>query len=104
MRRMSLSTSVIQPAFGTIVACGWTSARWRSFISAKTQTTTARWEDQYAVPRVAMPAGVGKAQRKLALDIDCGDPVTPGAVRSSRRHRVRRPAQRREDRDCQGGG
>lgn len=52
-----------------------------AFAADKTRTTTIREEDQYAGLRVTMPAAVGKAQMKLALDINFGDPVTPGAVR-----------------------
>jgi hypothetical protein len=52
-----------------------------AFSAAKVQTATIREEDQYAGLRVAMPAAVGKAQVKLALDINFGDPITPGAVR-----------------------
>lgn len=52
-----------------------------AFTAEKIQTTTIREEDQYAGLRVTMPAAVGKAQVKLALDVNFGDPVTPGAVR-----------------------
>jgi hypothetical protein len=45
------------------------------------QATAIREEDQYAGVRVTMPASIGKALAKVALDINFGDPVTPGAVR-----------------------
>lgn len=45
-----------------------------------TQMTTIREEDQYTGLRVVMPATLGKAHIRLALDINFGDPVTPGAA------------------------
>jgi hypothetical protein len=45
------------------------------------QVTAIREGDQYAGVRVTMPASIGKALAKVALDINFGDPVTPGAVR-----------------------
>jgi hypothetical protein len=45
------------------------------------QVTTIREEDQYAGLRLNMVAMIGQAKAKLALDINFGDPVTPGAVR-----------------------
>jgi hypothetical protein len=42
---------------------------------------TIRTDDHYAGLRVTMPAFLGSAQVKLALDINFGDPTTPGAVR-----------------------
>jgi len=42
---------------------------------------TIREDDHYAGLRVTMPASLGSAQVKLALDINFGDPITPGAVR-----------------------
>jgi hypothetical protein len=52
-----------------------------TFQAEMTQMTTIREEDQYTGLRVAMPATLGKAHIKLALDINFGDPVTPGAIR-----------------------
>lgn len=46
------------------------------------QANPIREEDHYSGVRVTMPAAVGKARVKLALDINFGDPVTPGAVRT----------------------
>lgn len=40
-----------------------------------------REDDLYSGLRVTMPAILGKARIKLALDVNFGDPVTPGAVR-----------------------
>jgi predicted nucleotidyltransferase component of viral defense system len=54
-----------------------------SFNIDATQISAIREEDQYAGVRITMPATVGQAQVKLALDINFGDPVTPGAVRIS---------------------
>jgi Nucleotidyl transferase AbiEii toxin, Type IV TA system len=52
-----------------------------AFAPDKTQTITIREEDRYAGLRATMPATIGKARMELALDINFGDPVTPGAVR-----------------------
>jgi predicted nucleotidyltransferase component of viral defense system len=41
-----------------------------------------RGEDIYGGVRVVVPALLGKARVKLSLDVNFGDPVTPGAVRT----------------------
>jgi hypothetical protein len=46
-------------------------------------TAPIRDEDRYGGVRVTMPASIGQARLKLALDINIGDPVTPGAVRTA---------------------
>lgn len=45
------------------------------------RNTTIREDGNYAGVRVTMPAAVGRARVKLALDVNFGDPVTPRAVR-----------------------
>lgn len=40
-----------------------------------------REDGHYAGVRVTMPASIGRARVKLALDVNFGDPVTPGAVK-----------------------
>lgn len=44
------------------------------------RTAPIREDDLYAGVRVVMPSTVGRARVKLALDINFGDPVTPGVV------------------------
>lgn len=51
------------------------------FQTEQIRAETIREQDHYAGLRITMPVLLGKAQIKLALDINFGDPVTPGAVR-----------------------
>jgi Nucleotidyl transferase AbiEii toxin, Type IV TA system len=41
---------------------------------------TIRERDQYTAVRVVVPARAGRAQQPLRVDVDVGDPVTPGPV------------------------
>ncbi|HEX4702217.1 MAG TPA: nucleotidyl transferase AbiEii/AbiGii toxin family protein [Pseudonocardiaceae bacterium] len=50
------------------------------FDSHAARTETIRLEGRYSGVRVVVPTSVGKAKVKLALDINFGDPITPGAV------------------------
>jgi hypothetical protein len=52
------------------------------FSPDQAQPQTIREDDHYAGVRITMPAAIGQAQVKLALDINFGDPITPGAVRT----------------------
>ena len=45
------------------------------------RSTTIREEERYAGLRVVVPATLASARLKLALDVNIGDPVTPGPVR-----------------------
>lgn len=51
------------------------------FHTEQIRVQAIREQDHYAGLRVTMPVLLGRAQVKLALDINFGDPVTPGAVR-----------------------
>lgn len=53
------------------------------FATDQIRASVIREDDLYAGLRVTMPAILGKARIKLALDVNFGDPVTPGAVRIS---------------------
>jgi hypothetical protein len=53
------------------------------FVVDAVRPASIRQDDLYAGVRVVVPALIGRAQAKLALDVNFGDPVTPGAVRTS---------------------
>lgn len=59
-----------------------TSADGVEFLPEDIRTETIREGDLYEGFRVSMPARVASAKVKLQLDINFGDPVTPGAVES----------------------
>lgn len=44
------------------------------------RTRSIRETDQYAGVRITMPSHIGKARSSVSLDINFGDPVTPGAT------------------------
>lgn len=50
------------------------------FDVAAVRAQPIRQDDFYGGVRVTMPAAIGQARVKLALDVNFGDPVTPGAV------------------------
>ncbi|WP_020669889.1 nucleotidyl transferase AbiEii/AbiGii toxin family protein [Amycolatopsis nigrescens] len=50
------------------------------FLAEEIKSTTIREGDLYEGLRVSMPARVATARVKLQLDINFGDPVTPGAI------------------------
>jgi hypothetical protein len=66
-------------------------------------TRMIREQDIYAAVRVAMPASVATAALALKVDVNVGDPVTPGPVEAGNRpsgrlvalHRPSRPRHRR---------
>jgi hypothetical protein len=51
------------------------------FDTDQIRAAVIREDDLYSGLRITMPATLGKAKIKLALDVNFGDPVTPGAVR-----------------------
>jgi hypothetical protein len=51
------------------------------FDTDQIRATVIREDDLYSGLRTTMPTFLGKARIKLALDVNFGDPVTPGAVR-----------------------
>jgi hypothetical protein len=51
------------------------------FDVSEVRRASIREDGHYAGVRVTMPAALGRARVKLALDVNFGDPVTPGAVR-----------------------
>lgn len=51
------------------------------FDTGQIRAAVIREDDLYSGLRITMPATLGKARIKLALDVNFGDPVTPGAVR-----------------------
>ncbi|QSB06033.1 nucleotidyl transferase AbiEii/AbiGii toxin family protein [Natronoglycomyces albus] len=53
------------------------------FDTDQIRAAVIREDDLYSGLRITMPATLGKARIKLALDVNFGDPVTPGAVRIS---------------------
>ncbi len=50
------------------------------FHTDKAKNRTIREGEHYTGTRVIIPAAIAKATTKLSLDINIGDPVTPGAV------------------------
>ncbi|GAB3998627.1 nucleotidyl transferase AbiEii/AbiGii toxin family protein [Glycomyces albus] len=51
------------------------------FDTDQIRAAVIREDDLYSGLRITMPASLGKARIKLALDVNFGDPVTPEAVR-----------------------
>jgi hypothetical protein len=51
-----------------------------TFDADSARTTPIREDDLYAGVRVFVPANIGRAKIKLALDVNFGDPVTPGVL------------------------
>lgn len=51
-----------------------------TFATDQVRIATIREDNHYAGSRVTMPATIGRARTKLSLDINIGDPVTPGVV------------------------
>jgi hypothetical protein len=51
------------------------------FDTDQIRAAAIREDDLYSGLRITMPAFLGKARIKLALDVNFGDPVTPGAIR-----------------------
>jgi hypothetical protein len=52
-----------------------------AFDNTDLRAAVIREDDLYSGLRITMPAALGKARIKLALDVNFGDPVTPGAIR-----------------------
>ncbi|GIF95338.1 nucleotidyl transferase AbiEii/AbiGii toxin family protein [Catellatospora citrea] len=51
------------------------------FAAQRIRTATIREDADYTGVRVILPASLGRAQLKLSLDVNFGDPVTPGPRR-----------------------
>lgn len=51
------------------------------FADAATRVDPIREDALYAGVRIVVPATLGKARSNLSLDVNFGDPITPGAVR-----------------------
>jgi hypothetical protein len=50
------------------------------FQTDRARSRSIRETDQYAGVRISMPSQIGKANASVSLDINFGDPVTPGAT------------------------
>jgi hypothetical protein len=51
-----------------------------SFAVDRLRSQQIREGDLYPRVRVTVPAAIGKARLNLVLDVNSGDPVTPGAI------------------------
>lgn len=51
-----------------------------AYETTQMKTSTIRDQDLYAGVRVVVPAGIDRARQPLRIDVNVGDPVTPGPV------------------------